>query len=142
MGPVNHLRLVLMVRLTFRVVFGLVLAIATLETVALGIYLLLTLPSSIPFHIAKTAFEKIIDVDAALLGFTGVIVAVSIQTWKKRYRYSLAVLASVVAFLLISLVISIGELAGGTPVSIEAFYYSLEFLVFAVMMLFAGLATI
>ena len=131
-----------MAKLAFRVVLALVLAIASVETVALGVYLFLTLPSSIPFDIAKTAFEKIIDVDAALLGFTGVIVAVSIQTWKRKYKYSLALLAFVVAFLLVSLVICVGELAVGTPVSIAALYYSLEFLIIAVIMLFAGLAII
>ncbi|MGA2971538.1 MAG: hypothetical protein ABSE39_02805 [Candidatus Bathyarchaeia archaeon] len=132
-----------MVRLTLRKhLFGTVYIIGSIELIALGLFVYFTFPRSIPFDIAKTAFEKIIDVDTALLGFTGVIVAVSIQTWKKQYKYSLAVLAVVVAFLLVSLVSSVGELVVGTPVGPEAFVFPLAYLILGITLLFYGLARI
>jgi hypothetical protein len=131
-----------MVLLTLRKHFSwTVYIIGSIELIALAPFVYFTFPSSIPFDIAKTAFEKIIDVDAALLGFTGVIVAVSMQTWKKRYNYSLAVLATVVAFLLVSLVSCVRELIVGTPVSSGDFYFPLAFLIGGITLLFYGLAT-
>lgn len=128
-----------LVKWTFRAQIIVLGIIAAIEGLSFGFYIALVSPLSIPFDIAKDAFGKIVDVDAALLGFTGVIVAVSMQNWKKRYYDFLLVLSMVVVLLLVSMIICFGELVVGTSIPSYVFIAALATPIIATTILFAGL---
>ena len=111
----------------------------SLEFCAIITYLTLEFPASIPFVIAEAAFAKIVDVDAALLGFTGVIVAVNLQTWKERYDYSMVVLGGVVTFFVLSMLACLRGLVVGVAVTNLELFCPLACLVAAISFLFIGL---
>jgi hypothetical protein len=113
-----------------------IMTIILVELFILLIYIAFWFPPSIPFDIARNAFEKIVDVDAALLGFTGVIVAVSIQTWTERFKYSVVVLGTVVILFVLSLLVCFRDLVLGNTVVSRDFYLALGFLIGGITMLF------
>jgi hypothetical protein len=126
--------------------FGWMLCILTgvvaVEVVSLSLYVVVFFPRSIPLDIARAVFEKVIDVDTAMLGFTGLIVAVSMQNWKRKFKQFLAVLAPVVGFLLISMAACFGAIVGIPSSFPFAFYIPLASLMMAVTLLFFLLATL
>jgi hypothetical protein len=134
-----------MVNLTWKIARKIVLAYAAVtavETAALVAYVHFYFPSSISFEIASAALEKLIDADAALLGFTGVIVAVTMQKSRYQAMRSLIFSIPVVGLLLASMIACFGGLVAGNPVSNLAFYYPLAFLVLGTTILFVGVGII
>lgn len=108
-------------------------------TQLIGVYAILVVPHQIPFKVVQPAFEKIIDADAALLGFTGVIVAVCIQTWKERVSHFIRGLFATVLLLLVSLVDSMVQMVVGAPVSVFTFLIPIDALIMGVIVLFHNL---
>ncbi|MGD0177875.1 MAG: hypothetical protein ABSA50_08790 [Candidatus Bathyarchaeia archaeon] len=129
-------------RLKFRWVICVLAAVEFSELMAILFYVSVFFPSTIPFDLARAVSEKIVDVDTALLGFTGVIVAVSMQNWKKKFKQALAALVPVIGLLLVSMATCFGAIVRGAPLPNLAFYLPLAFLIMAVTLLFFLLAII
>lgn len=103
------------------------------------------LPLQIKADTMSAYFEKLIDLDGVLLGFSGIIFAAVIQRRETNYKATIGVLAPVVGLYLLSLVVCFsGLMVNGSPSSTTYSWSQITFpltcAVWATTMLFLGIA--